>query len=97
MRTSKQLFQSSAAFKEFQTMLASPSFEPACHAALASFVESLPTSTAEPSKSWDAHCQIVGARRVLEILSTLHEPDTTPTPQKWPTLKYDDGTPKPRP
>jgi len=98
MRTSKQLFQSSPAFKEFQAMLASPAFEPACNAAILGLIESLPATAADPSKSWDCYLQIVGARRVLEILSQLHEPETTPTPQKWPTLKYDDGTPKqPRP
>jgi hypothetical protein len=96
MRTSKALFQASPVFKEFNALLTNPAFESACKTALTSFVESLPESTAEPSKSWDSYCQILGARRVLEILSQLHEPETTPTPTKWPSLKYDAAkTPRP--
>ena len=78
-------------------MLASPAFEPACNAAILGLVESLPESAAEPSKAWDSYLQIIGARHVLEILSRLHEPDTTPTPQKWPSLKYDAAKPTTRP
>lgn len=72
-------------------MLANPAFEPACNAALTSFIEGLPGSAAEPGKAWDSYCQILGAKKVLEILSTLHEPDTSPIPTKWPSLKYDEA------
>lgn len=93
MRTSKALFQSSPAFKGYQDIVANPAFESSCHAAIMGLIESLPTTAADPSKSWDCYLQIVGARNVLDHLSRLHEPDTTPTPQKWPSLKYDEAKP----
>lgn len=97
MRTSKQLFQASPVFRDFNALLTNPAFETACNAAILGLIESLPGSAAEPSKAWDSYLQILGARRVLEILSTLHEPETTPTPQKWPSLKYDDAKTSTRP
>jgi hypothetical protein len=92
MRTAKQLFVASPAFADFQKLLASPSFEPACLAALLTLVETLPASAADPSRAWDAYLQILGARRVLEILSTLHTPDEAPHAPPRPTLHYDRPT-----
>lgn len=89
MRTAKDLFQHSPAFADFQNLLASPAFEPACHAALATFIETLPVQLSDPSKSWDVACQIAGARRVLEALSTLQTPDEVPHAPPRPTLHYD--------
>lgn len=94
MRTAKVLFQGSSQSSEFQKLVAAPSFEVACHAALATLVESLPVGVADPSKSWDAYLQIIGARRVLEILSHLHEPDEPSKPTEWPTLNYETKKPK---
>ena len=95
MRTSKELFRTSPAFKDFQTMLSSPAFEPACNAALVGLMESLPTA-ADPSKAWDSYLQIVGARKVLEIFSRLHEPETQQKSEPWPTLNYAANQPSTR-
>lgn len=83
MRTAKELFQSSFVFtaKHYEAMLNNPAFEPACAAALASFVESLPASAADPSKAWDSYLQILGARAVLETLSQLHLTNDPPKPE----------------
>ncbi len=85
MRTAKELFQASPAFKDYPSLLDNPAFEATCSAALASFVESLPGSAAEPSKAWDSYLQILGARAVLQHLSRLHEkPEPTkPDPIAW--------------
>lgn len=85
VRTAKSLFQASTGFGDFKVFRASVGFETTLNAALLSFVESLPENAADPSKAWDCYLQIVGARRVLETLSRLHEPDTEskPEPAAW--------------
>lgn len=88
MRSAKDLFQSSPAYKDYQQMIASPAFEPACNAALLAMIEDMPQAVSEPSKSWDAHCQIVGARNLIQKLSELHVPDNEDKRQKWPELNY---------
>ena len=52
-------------------------------------IESLPPGAADPSKAWDAYLQILGARKVLDLLGRLHEPDEALKPEKWPTLNYE--------
>lgn len=94
MRTAKELFRASSAFKDFQVMLASPAFEPACNAALLTLIESLPANAADPSKAWDCYLQIVGARAVLQKLSELHLSDESAKREQWPTLKYETNQPK---
>lgn len=93
MRTAKELFQASPAFtaKHYDGLLTNVAFEPACAAALASFVESLPGSSTDPSKAWDSYLQILGARAVLQTLSQLHLNDQQPKPEP-PAWKY----PKPK-
>lgn len=95
MRSSKQLFQSSKDFKGYQEIIANPAFESACNAALMAMIEELPQKTTAPSESWDCHCQIVGARNVLEKLSQLHEKDDEMKIVRPDELKY--GTSKHRP
>jgi hypothetical protein len=88
MRTARAIFQKSAAFAAYQKLIADPAFELACHAALSAFIETLPVQFPDPSKSWDAACQIAGARRVLDLLNSLHEPDEPAKSAPWPTLNY---------
>lgn len=97
MRTAKQTFRDSAAFKDYQAIVASPAFEPACSAALADYIESLPKETSEPSKSWDCYLKILGARAVLDTLSRLHESDSAAPPTKPAVLKYSTAQPTYRP
>ncbi len=87
MRTARQLFQDSPAFKTYPAMLDNAAFEPACHAALGDLVESLPGSAGEPSKAWDSYLQILGARSVLQKLGQLHLKDAPPTPEP-PAWQY---------
>lgn len=97
MRSALELFQSSPAFtsKQYADLLNNPAFEPACAAALAVFLESLPRTVADPSKSWDCHLQHVGARSVLETLSQLHlKPEAgKPEPPAW---RYPKTNPTPK-
>ncbi len=96
MKSAKELFQASPAFIAYKEILNNAGFEPACHAALSDFVESLPANAGDPSKAWDCYLQIVGARAVLERLSRLHELPEKNRPDPWPTLHYDRPKPQPK-
>lgn len=63
------------------------SFHVACDYALLALLEELPES-GDPSKAWDCHSQVVGARRVLAILRTLHEMPEEKKLPKPPSLNY---------
>lgn len=89
MTTAKQLLKQRQEFKAYPSLLSNEAFEPACHAALMGLVESLPPGATDPSKAWDAYLQIVGARKVLDLLGRLHEDDEVPKPEQWPTLNYE--------
>lgn len=89
MITAKKLLHGRPEYKAYPSLLSNEAFEPACHAALMELVESLPPGAADPSKAWDSYLQIVGARKVLDLLGRLHEPDATPKPEQWPTLNYE--------
>lgn len=98
MRSSKELFHASAEYKaHFNALVSNPAFEGACNAALLGLVEELPERVADPSKSWDAYLQIVGARRVLELLSSLHVPEEKAKNVKAPEINYGAVNPKYRP
>lgn len=62
-------------------------FQAACRAALLALVEEQPEAL-DPSKGWDSHSQVCGARRVLDILRTLHQSQEEMKPVKPPTLNY---------
>lgn len=69
------------------------SFLNACTIALAEMQMNMPES-GDPSKSWDSHCQMVGARKYLSYLLNLSE---APDPlERIPVrgLNYD---PEPKP
>jgi len=80
VRTAKELFQASTGFNDYKVFRASVGYETACQAALLQFVESLAESNTDPTHAMHG-LQIMGARRVLDILSRLHEPDPKPTPE----------------
>lgn len=86
--TAKETFLKSAHKSDFQKIVASPAFEAACQYALLTLVEQMPLAFADPSKSWDSGCVLSGARQVLEILKTLHEPPTPPASLKTRGLNY---------
>jgi hypothetical protein len=81
--TPRENFQTSGHAKPFAALVASEHFEPACEYALLEMVSEIhdpmnPTGLA----------QIIGARRVLEILKTLSEPIKPPERMPKQTLHY---------
>lgn len=70
-----------------------PEFETACDYALLQLQSEMrpnttPNLPTDPYIGLDANAQMTGARRVLEILSTLSEPINPPKPQTKDTLHY---------
>jgi hypothetical protein len=83
MRTSRESFLLTGKAPDWKRLVASDAFEPACLHALMQLASEIsdplnPTGLA----------QIIGARRVLEILGTISEPETMPKPTPRETLHY---------
>lgn len=70
-----------------EQIVLTPEFQTACDYALLEFAQRQPQAK-DPSHGWDSHSQLVGAREVLEILKALHEPTTTKTGTREPSLNY---------
>lgn len=60
-------------------------FDSATEYALLAFIEETPITT-DPNTGWTRHSEMMGARRVLEILRTIHVPQVAPRPMKTPRL-----------
>lgn len=93
MRTPREAFLLTGKATEWKKVVASDSFEPAClHALLQLQSEMIPNRLPglpiDPCAGLDANAQMQGAARVLDILKTLAEPITPPTPQKRESLHY---------
>ena len=93
MRTPRESFLLTGKADEFKKIAASDAFEPACNHALLQLLSEMPSNTmpslpTDPYVGLDANAQMVGARRVLEILKTISEPVQPPTTKKRETLNY---------
>jgi hypothetical protein len=66
-------------------------FEEATVASLLELAEDLPIECAVPQMACDAHQQMIGARKVLNILCSLHQPPTPPKPDLNKGLNYQAG------
>jgi len=65
--------------------------EEAMSCALLELTDNLPLETAMPQQACDAYQQMVGARKLLAILSTIHEPQTTTKIVQPKGLDYNAG------
>lgn len=93
MHTPRELFLISGHAPDFKKLVASESLEPACLHALAQLQSEMPANTfpgqpTDPYVAIDANAQMHGARRVIEILLSLHEPPKSPLPPKPDRLNY---------
>lgn len=88
-RTPRDAFQSTEHRTHHEKTVKSESFQVACEYALLEFVHSITLSKpVDPTTAWDKHSQVVGAKRVLEILKSLSEVSEEKTPQKPQSLNY---------
>ncbi len=93
MNTPKERFLVSGVSKQFSALVAAPAFEIGCDYALLQFMSELPPNKSpgmaiDPCTGLDANAQVQGARRLIDILKTLHEPIKEPTPIKQEHLHY---------
>lgn len=72
--------------ESFSKMAETSVMDEAAEYALLVFLEELP-SESDPNAAWTQHAKVIGARRALEILRTLHLKQEQPTPYKHPSLK----------
>lgn len=70
----------------FEQLVLNEHFQPAMEAALLALVQEQ-NPNAGVNDSWDAHSQLVGARRFIEILEALHKPETVTKIPRFPNLK----------
>lgn len=73
MKTPRDRFQETKHAKSHADLAVSDGFQSACEYAILQFVAEQPNAN-EPTKHWDAHAQLIGARRILDILKTLADP-----------------------
>ena len=85
-RTAREAFIQSPAREPFGKMAETSPMDTACEYALLTFIEELPSET-DPNAAWTQHAKVIGARRALEILRTLHLKPEQPAPYKPPQLK----------
>lgn len=86
-RSPKQAFLESPHKISHEKFVQTESFQTACDYALLVLVQEQPHAP-DPSKGWDSHSQLIGARRVLDILKSLSEAEKQPEPVKQKTLNY---------
>jgi hypothetical protein len=86
-RTALEAFRTGPHREPFQRIAESASFDSACEYALLAFVEQAPDATGDPNMLWATHSQTVGARRVLEILRTIHLLEEPKKTLRTPNLK----------
>ena len=93
MRTPRESFLLTGKATDWKKLVASDAFDPACNHALLQLQSEmipnrLPGLPIDPCAGLDANAQMQGAARVLDILRTIAEPVTQPTPPKKETLHY---------
>jgi len=87
VREPKQAFLESQHRAAFEQIANQEAFKVACEYAMLEMVAELPDPR-EPSNSWDSACKVAGARRLLDILATLHQAPPEMKSVKPPTLNY---------
>lgn len=86
-RTPKQAFIESPHAISHEKTVSQESFQAACEYSLLALVQEQPYAI-DPSNGWDSHSKLMGARRVLEILKSLHQQEEVQKPVKPTTLNY---------
>lgn len=82
----REIFLNSPHRKAHETWVGTAAAEAARDAALLLLVHEQPTAL-NPDRGWDSHSQLVGARRVMEILFKLHLPEEQPKITRLPNIK----------
>jgi hypothetical protein len=90
LRTARSKFVNGPQRAAFEAIVASPAFEEATLAALLELQSDMPLVTS-PNQAADCHNMMAGARRYLEVLCSIHLPETKPKSSKSQELNWDAG------
>ena len=92
LRSPKERFVHSTHAGPWGKICSGEVFEEAMHAALDQLAFDMTAQdTQVPQQACDAHQQMAGARKYMEILCSLHTPETTPKSTKPKSLDYEAG------
>lgn len=86
----KERFATSTYKDSWSKVVATESFMEAASASLLELQAELPVDPT-PNQAADAHNKMLGARRFLEILSTIHQVETKTEPRTTKTLNWSAG------
>jgi hypothetical protein len=91
LRTPRDKFSSSVSASIFKNMVQTESFEEATLAALDQMLYEMPLDCTMPQQAADAHQQMAGARKYLDLLCNIHQaqPETKPAAERG--LNYQAG------
>lgn len=87
MKTPRDRFQETKFSKPHADLAVSDGFQSACEYAILQFVAEQP-GTSDAAKHWDSHAQLVGARKILDILKALADPVEPAKKQAQDSLNY---------
>ena len=90
MPSPKDKFIASGHRAAMEQIAQTPAFDSACDFALLQLHHQLPDAT-DVSKGWDAHSQMTGGRKALEILKNLHKANQERKPAAQPRLNPQAG------
>lgn len=91
LRDPKERFTSSTFSGAWGKIVQSEVFEEAIYATLNELLHQMPLDVMSPQVACDSHQQMVGARRYMELLCTIHRPTETPKPNQPTGLDYSHG------
>lgn len=88
LRSPREIFVTSSHKSAFKTLVQTDAFEAASQAALSLLVQEVAVPGVSPNQAADGYNQITGAKRYLELLCSIHEPE--PQPKETPHHGLDD-------
>lgn len=91
LRSPKERFLASTHSGAWGKLASGEVFEEAVHAAFAQLEHDMPLECPTPQQACDAHQQMIGARKFMDILCSLHVPNTSPKPPTVKGLDYSAG------
>lgn len=91
LRTPKERFATNTLAGNWGKIVQSEACEEAMRAAFEELCHEMPGSCPSPQESADSHQRVLGARRYMEILCSIHTPETTTKQSKAKGLDYSAG------
>lgn len=87
LKSAKESFMAGPHRAAFEKLVENADFDAGADYALLVFIEELPAADVDPNLNWARFSQVTGAKRLLEILRTLHLKQEPPKRTQLPTLR----------